>query len=106
MLNLPGVKGYCPDLPWVMKLRWDKHLATEVYAYVDNCRVVGFCREICWAAAQRLASVCTRYEVQDKTAKQTFPTPTLDLGPVRSHTLINTRWMGWCWQGSGPRPRH
>jgi hypothetical protein len=76
VLNLPGVKGYRPDLPWVMKLRWDGHLATEVYVYVDDGRVVGFCREICWAAARRLASLCTHYGVQDKAAKRTFPTPT------------------------------
>ena len=76
VLNLPRVKGYRPDLPWVMKLRWDGHLATEVCTYVDNCRVVGFCREICWMAAQRLVSVCTRYGVQDKAAKGAFPTPT------------------------------
>ena len=26
-LNLPGKKGYRSDLPWVMKIRWDGHLA-------------------------------------------------------------------------------
>jgi hypothetical protein len=57
-------------------LRWDGHLAAEIYAYVDDCRVVGFCRDICWAGARRLASMCTKYGVQDKTAKRTFPTPT------------------------------
>jgi hypothetical protein len=76
VLNLPGAWGYRPDLPWVMKLRWDGHLATEVYIYVDDGRVVGFCREICWAAARRVASLCSHFGVQDKAAKRTFPTPT------------------------------
>ena len=76
VLNLPGTRDYRPDLPWVMKLRWDGHLATEVFIYCDDGRCVGFCREICWAAARRLASVEASYGVQDRAAKRTFPTPT------------------------------
>ena len=37
---------------------------------------MGFYREISWAAARRLASLCARYSVKDKTTKRTFPTPT------------------------------
>ena len=35
-LNLPSSKGYRSDLPWVMKIRCNSHLATEVYVYMDN----------------------------------------------------------------------
>ena len=76
VLNLPGTRDYRPDLPWVMKLRWDGHLATEVFVYCDDGRCVGFCREICWAAARRLASVEASYGIQDRAAKRTFPSPT------------------------------
>ena len=26
LYNLLGTKGYCPDLPWAMKVRFDEHL--------------------------------------------------------------------------------
>ena len=29
--NLPGSKGYRSDLPWIMKLREDGHLAVEIF---------------------------------------------------------------------------
>ena len=74
-LNLPGKKGYRSDLPWVMKIRWDGHLACEVFLYVDDGRATGFCRKICWAAARQVASMCTRLGVQDKAVKRTFPSP-------------------------------
>ena len=76
VLNLSGTWHYRPDLPWVMKLRWDGHLATEVFIYVDNGRCVGFCWEIYWPPARQLASLCAKYGVQDRAAKRTFPTPT------------------------------
>ena len=58
-----------------MKIRWDGHLATEVYFYVDDGRATGFCREICWAATRQVTSCCTRFGVQDKAPKRTFPGP-------------------------------
>ena len=71
-LNFPGKKGHRSDLPWMMKICWDGHLACEGFLYVDDGRATGFCREICWAAAWRVASLCTKYGVQDKAAKRTF----------------------------------
>ena len=47
VLSLPGEDGYQPHVPWVMKLRWDGQLSTEVFYYADNRRATGFCREIC-----------------------------------------------------------
>ena len=72
-MNLPGKKGYGSDLPWVMKIRWDGHLACEVFLYVDDGHATGFFREICWAAARQVASFCTKHGVQDKAVKRTFP---------------------------------
>ena len=40
--NFPGKKVYRSDLPWVMKIRWDGHLACEVFLYVDDGRATGF----------------------------------------------------------------
>jgi hypothetical protein len=76
VLNLPGSEDYRPDLPWVMKVRFDGHLACEVFVYVDDGRITGFCREICWAAARRMASVCTKRGVQDSSRKRTGPSTT------------------------------
>ena len=59
-----------------MKIRWDGHLATKVYMYVDYGRATGFCREICWAACRQVASTCTKLGVQEKAEKRTFLTPT------------------------------
>ena len=56
-----------------MKIRWDGHLACEVYLYVDDGRATGFCREICWAAGRKVAALCSKYGVQDKAVKRTFP---------------------------------
>ena len=76
MLNLPGSEDYRPDLPWVMKVRFDGHLACEVFVYVDDGRITGFCQEICWVAARRMASVCTKRGVQDSFRKRTGPSTT------------------------------
>lgn len=39
--NLPGSTDYDSSKPWVMKLRRDGHLASEVYIYVDDGRATG-----------------------------------------------------------------
>ena len=90
LLNLPGSSDYRPDLPWVMKVRFDGHLACEAFVYVDDGRITGFCREICWAAARKLASHCTLMGIQDAARKRTAPS--LTPGP----------WAGtMCWTNEG-----
>ena len=83
-LNLPGSPTYRPFLPWVMKIRWDRHLAAELYKYVDDARVMGFCLELCWAAVRRFSQVCAHLGIQDRAAKRTWPstTPGPWAGPV------------------------
>jgi hypothetical protein len=35
-MNLPGSTGYRANFPWVMKVRWDRELAAEVFVYMDD----------------------------------------------------------------------
>jgi hypothetical protein len=74
--NLPGSKGYRSDLPWVMKIRCDGHLATEVYVYVDDGRVTGHSAEQTALGARAYGAGCTRLGVQDASRKRTTPTHT------------------------------
>jgi hypothetical protein len=74
--NLPGSKGYRSDLPWVMKIRADGHLAAEIFVYVDDGRAIGHSPQITWAAARAYAAGCSRRGVQDASRKRTSPTDT------------------------------
>ena len=71
--NLPGSKGYRSDLPWIMKIRFDGHLAADVFVYVDNGRPTGYCRDLTWRAARAYGSGCSRRGVQDASRKRTSP---------------------------------
>ena len=73
VLNLPGSKGYDPSLPWVMKVRSDGHLACEIFVYVDDGRITGWCKLECWRAAQRFSSILTSLGIQDAYRKRTPP---------------------------------
>lgn len=100
-LNLPGSKNYRPDLPWVMKIRVDGELASEIFVYVDDGRVTAHNSEACWAACRRFASKCSEKGVQDASRKRTTPTTTpgswagtnttTDNGTV-SATVSKERW--------------
>ncbi len=72
--NLPGSKGYRSDLPWVMKIRSDGHLASEIFVYVDDGRPTGYCSDITWQAARAYGSGCSRRGIQDASRKRTSPT--------------------------------
>ena len=39
-LNLPGDKSYKPKISWVMKVRSDGHLVSEVFIYVDAGHII------------------------------------------------------------------
>ena len=78
--NLPGTKNYSPGFPWVIKVRFEGHLACEVYVHVEDIRVIGQCRELCWLAARKFAlgamrfvPVCFRNRVHDASRKKMFP---------------------------------
>ena len=56
-----------------MKICWDGNLACGVILCVNDGRAMSFYREICWAAAWQVASLCAQYGVQDKVSRQIFP---------------------------------
>ena len=49
-LNLPGDKSYTPKLPWVTKVRSDGHLASELFIYVDDSRIIAHSELVCWCS--------------------------------------------------------
>ena len=50
-LNLPGDESYKPKLPWVMKVISDGNLASEVFIYMDDDRIIAHSELVCWQAA-------------------------------------------------------
>jgi hypothetical protein len=74
--NLPGSMGYRSDLPWVMKIRVDGHLAAEIFVYVDDGRPTGHSSRLTWAAARAYATGCSRRGIQDASRKRTSPMET------------------------------
>jgi hypothetical protein len=76
ILNLPGSWAYDPTLPWVFKVRYDGHLSCEVYIYVDDGKVTGWCKVACWKAAAEFTKVMAKLGVQDASRKRTEPSMT------------------------------
>jgi hypothetical protein len=76
VFNLLGSKGYRSDLPWVMKIRADDHLAAEIFVFVDDGRPTGHNQELMWKAAWAYRTGCSRRGIQDASRKRTFPTMT------------------------------
>ena len=72
--NLPGSKGYRWDLPWIMKIRFDCHLAAEIFVYVNDDKPAGYCRDLTWQAAWVYGSGYSRRGIQDASRKRTSPT--------------------------------
>mmetsp|Transcript_25774 Transcript_25774/g.61250 ORF Transcript_25774/g.61250 Transcript_25774/m.61250 type:complete len:573 (+) Transcript_25774:1839-3557(+) len=59
-----------------MKLRADGEVACEVYVYVDDGRLTGHSKIICWRAAHRLCSVLNSLGIQDAARKRSEPSQT------------------------------
>ena len=49
-LNLPGDESCTPKLPWVTKVRSDGHLASELFIYVDDSRIIAHSELVCWCS--------------------------------------------------------
>ena len=64
--NLPRSKGYRSDLPWVMKIRADGHLAAEVFEYIDDERAKGLSQDLTWRTARAYGPGCSRRGNQDR----------------------------------------
>jgi hypothetical protein len=74
VFNLLGSKGYRSDLPWVMKVRADSHLAAEIFMYVDDRRPTGHSQELTWKAAWAYGAGFSRRGIQDASRRRTSPT--------------------------------
>ena len=114
VFKMPGSKGYRADLPWVMKICWDRELAAEVFVYVDDGRPTGPTEFLLWQVGQAYGARCTRRGVQDASRKRTSPSLTpgpragtvthMDrgrvsgMGPRRSRTRpsgSSRKWWSW-----------
>jgi hypothetical protein len=77
VLNLPGASNYDPSLPWVFKHRsLDGPIASDLVAYVDDCRVIAATFEDCWFASQCIARTLNFLGLQDATRKRREPSTT------------------------------
>ena len=56
-----------------MKVRFDEHLACEIYIYVDDGRLTGYAKLICWKAARQFCAVLGYLGIQDAARKRTEP---------------------------------
>jgi hypothetical protein len=63
-------------MPWVYKMRKDRNVACEIYIYVDDGRLTGFCKLECWRAARRFCAICNTLGMQDSASKRTEPSMT------------------------------
>ena len=74
-LNLPGSADYDPQLPWVSKVRnWATGvIASDFFSYVDDIRPSGPSESECWAAARRIAGLCSYLGIQDAARKRRPP---------------------------------
>ena len=66
-LNLPGDKSYASKLPLVTKVRSDRNLASEVFIYVDDGRIIAHSELVYWQAAK------SSLGIQDSSRKRTEP---------------------------------
>ena len=47
-LNLPGTSDYNPTLPWMLKIRKDGSVASNIAQYVDDVRIMAPTEELAW----------------------------------------------------------
>ncbi len=69
-LNLPGHPSYNPSMPWVLKVRKDGVIATDLKTYVDDERPSRPTELEVWRAAQRASSIQGMLGIQDMAQKQ------------------------------------
>ncbi len=87
-LNLPGMPGYDPSLPWVCKLRADGLLASELLIYVDDLRVIACSNMECWIACSWVASHINYLGLQDAPRKRREPSQ--EAGPWAGSVVHTT----------------
>jgi hypothetical protein len=88
-LNLPCSADYDASKPWIMKMRKDGDIASEVVQYVDDVRIIAATRELAWQCSSKMAKGLCFLGLQDaarccKKKKKTKST-TRGLGRCYSH---------------------
>ena len=73
ILNLPGSAKYDPMMIWVYKMRLDGNLACEIYVYVDDGRLTGFCKLECWRTTRRVCAIYNTLGMHHSARKRTEP---------------------------------
>ena len=63
----------------MMKVKSDGSLASEVFIYVDNGRIISHLEFVCWQAAKIFCSICNSLGIKYASRKRTEPS--LTLGP-------------------------
>lgn len=54
-LNLPGTADYNPLLPWMLKIRKDGLVASDIAQYVDNVWILAPTEELAWLCSNKMA---------------------------------------------------
>ena len=72
-LNLPCSKDYDATKPWIMKMRADGDIASEVVQYVDDVRIIAATRELAWLCSSKMAKGLCYLGLQDAARKRREP---------------------------------
>ena len=72
-LNLPGTEGYDPTMPWIVKLRKDGLVASDIAQYVDDVRIIAATEELAWLCSSKMAKGLAWLGLQDAARKRRMP---------------------------------
>jgi hypothetical protein len=73
LLNLPCSADYDASKPWIMKMRKDGDIASEVVQYVDDVRIIVATRELAWLCSSKMAKGLCFLGLQDAARKRREP---------------------------------
>ena len=69
-LNLPGTADYNPTLPWMLKIRKDGLVASDIVQYVDDVRIMAPTEELAWLCSSKMAKGLVFLGLQDAAQKR------------------------------------
>ena len=75
-LNLPGTADYNPTLPWMLKIRKDGLVASDIAQYVDDVRIMAPTEELAWMCSSKMAKGLAFLGLQDAARKRRMPSQT------------------------------
>jgi hypothetical protein len=80
---------YDASKPWIMKMRKDGDIASEVVQYVDDVCIIAVTRELAWQCSSRMAKGLCFLGLQDAARKKREPS--LRPGAWASATFMTDR---------------